>query len=103
MLRLVRSIDIPKRSRVPFWQDEVCPYLRQTIQLEEDDWIALAVDWPHEMRGHNMVVGRNEATSDGVRRAALSGRGLQTAMVAAPQQFVIPTGGGYFFVPSLNT
>jgi AraC-like DNA-binding protein len=122
VLRLIRSIDIPKNSRVPFWQEEVCPYLyrvdsigvskedfsfvwetrdigafgfahmtadirgrrrsrtaisrdgfdaialqrsdcgpitvefaRQTIRLEENDWIALSLNWPHEMHAAKSI------------------------------------------------
>jgi AraC-like DNA-binding protein len=122
MLRFICSDDIPKNSRVPFWQEEVCPYLyrvdsigvreedfsflwetrdigafgfahmtadirgrrrsrtaisrdgfdaialqrsdcgpitvefaRETIRLEENDWIALSLDWPHEMHAAKSI------------------------------------------------
>jgi Dyp-type peroxidase family len=57
---------------------------------------------PKAPSGNDMIVGQNEAASDGVRRAVLFGGGLQSAVVAAPEQFVIPTGGGYFFIPALS-
>jgi Dyp-type peroxidase family len=57
---------------------------------------------PKAPSGNDMIVGQNEAASAGVRRATLVGGGLQSAVVEAPQQFVTPTGGGYFFVPSLS-
>ena len=40
MLRIIRSIDIPKSSRVPFWQEEVCPYLYgvDLIGVSEEDF-----------------------------------------------------------------
>jgi Dyp-type peroxidase family len=57
---------------------------------------------PKAPSGHDMIVGQNAPTSDGVRRCVLFGSGLQQAMVEAPGQFVTPTGGGYFFVPSKN-
>jgi Dyp-type peroxidase family len=56
---------------------------------------------PKAPSGNDMIVGQNQATLDGVRRAVVFGKGLQIAQVQAPGQFVIPTGGGYFFVPSL--
>jgi hypothetical protein len=56
---------------------------------------------PKSPSGNDMIVGQNQTPRDGVRRAVLFGEGLQIAQVQAPRQFVIPTGGGYFFVPSL--
>jgi Dyp-type peroxidase family len=52
--------------------------------------------------GHDMIVGQNATADGGVRRCTIFGSGLQSAEVSAARQFVIPTGGGYFFVPSLS-
>jgi Dyp-type peroxidase family len=52
--------------------------------------------------GHDMVIGQNAAARDGVRRCAIFGSGLQQAEVRATSQWVVPTGGGYFFVPSIS-
>jgi hypothetical protein len=49
-----------------------------------------------------MIVGQNAPTRDGVRRCTLFGAGLAQVEVTAGSQWVIPTGGGYFFVPSLS-
>jgi Dyp-type peroxidase family len=57
---------------------------------------------PKAPSGNDMIVGQNEAAREGKRRAALFGQGLESALVEAPDQFVIPRGGGYFFVPSLH-
>lgn len=53
--------------------------------------------------GNDMLVGQNAPTRDGVRRCMLFGSGLAQAEVSSGAQWVIPTGGGYFFVPSLST
>jgi Dyp-type peroxidase family len=55
---------------------------------------------PKAPSGNDMIVGQNAPTADGTRRCILFGSGLTQAQVQAPDQFVTPTGGGYFFVPS---
>ena len=57
---------------------------------------------PKSPGGNDMVVGQNAGTRDGTRRCLLFGSGLQQAAVEAPGQFVVPTGGGYFFIPSVS-
>lgn len=52
--------------------------------------------------GNDMVVGQNTAAVGGVRRCTIIDPKLGAHQVEAPQQFVVPTGGGYFFVPSLS-
>jgi deferrochelatase/peroxidase EfeB len=52
--------------------------------------------------GNDMIVGQNAAAEGGVRRCTIFGSGLQQEQVNAPNQWVIPTGGGYFFVPSIT-
>ena len=49
-----------------------------------------------------MIVGQNAVAPDGVRRCHLFGAQLQAGEVRASTQFVVPTGGSYFFVPSLS-
>jgi deferrochelatase/peroxidase EfeB len=51
--------------------------------------------------GNDMLVGQNAAAPGGVRRCTLFGAQLQGERISAEQQWVVPTGGGYFFVPSL--
>jgi Dyp-type peroxidase family len=52
--------------------------------------------------GHDMLIGQNAAAEDGIRRCSIFGSGLQQAQIATDQQWVIPTGGGYFFMPSIS-
>jgi Dyp-type peroxidase family len=74
----------------------------------EDQFEFLQARWinnhsrPRGPGGHDMIVGQNAATADGVRRCHLFGAQLQSAEVSADRQFVVPTGGGYFFIPSLS-
>jgi Dyp-type peroxidase family len=58
---------------------------------------------PKAPAGHDMLVGQNAATEDGTRRCVLFPPGkIDAVMLEAPQQFVSPRGGGYFFLPSLS-
>jgi len=52
--------------------------------------------------GNDMLIGQNAPAKDGIRRCAVFGQGLQQASVSTDQQWVIPTGGGYFLLPSIS-
>jgi deferrochelatase/peroxidase EfeB len=52
--------------------------------------------------GNDMVIGQNAVARDGIRRCTIFGSGLEQAEVRAAGQWVIPTGGGYFFLPSIS-
>jgi Dyp-type peroxidase family len=53
--------------------------------------------------GHDIFIGQNPNPVDkSVRRCDIFGEGLAQAEVATDAQWVIPTGGGYFFVPSIS-
>jgi Dyp-type peroxidase family len=53
--------------------------------------------------GHDLLVGQNDAPGDNrVRRCAIFGAAAQQSEVATDAQWIIPTGGGYFFVPSIT-
>jgi Dyp-type peroxidase family len=73
----------------------------------EDQFEFLSARWmndparPKTPSGHDMLVGQNSPIADGVRRCPVFGSGLQQAQLSTAAQWVIPTGGGYFFVPSI--
>jgi Dyp-type peroxidase family len=75
----------------------------------EDQFEFLTARWmgdrsrPKMPGGHDLFVGQNDAPGEGrVRRCVIFGSGVQQAAVATDAQWIIPTGGGYFFVPSLT-
>jgi len=57
---------------------------------------------PKTPGGHDMIIGQNAAAQNGIRRCSVFGAGFAQAEVAADKQWVIPTGGGYFFLPSVS-
>lgn len=75
----------------------------------EDQFEFLQARWmndptrPKMPGGHDLLVGQNPATGeDGVRRCVLFGAGVQQASVETNARWIVPTGGGYFFLPSLG-
>jgi hypothetical protein len=53
--------------------------------------------------GHDLLVGQNDAPDENrVRRCTIFGSGFQQAAVATDAQWIVPTGGGYFFIPSIS-
>jgi hypothetical protein len=51
-----------------------------------------------------MLVGQNNAIGEGrERRCAIFGARAQQAEIRSSNQWIIPAGGGYFFVPSIST
>lgn len=52
--------------------------------------------------GHDIFVGQNPSPGDErVRRCSLFGEGLAQTEIKTDSQWIIPTGGGYFFIPSI--
>jgi Dyp-type peroxidase family len=75
----------------------------------EDQFEFLMVRWmgdsarPKMPGGHDILMGQNDTPGENrVRRCVLFGSGVQQATVATAAQWIVPTGGGYFFVPSLT-
>jgi Dyp-type peroxidase family len=75
----------------------------------EDQFEFLMARWmgdpsrPKMPGGHDLLVGQNNAAGENrERRCTIFGSGLQQTSVAVNAQWIIPTGGGYFFVPSLS-
>lgn len=74
----------------------------------EQQFEFLAARWindpsrPKTPGGHDMLVGQNTVAENGIRRCCLFASGLQHAQLSTNQQWVIPTGGGYFFMPSIS-
>ncbi|HXU44450.1 MAG TPA: Dyp-type peroxidase [Thermoanaerobaculia bacterium] len=58
---------------------------------------------PKTPGGHDVFIGQNGEPGAGrERRCLLFGDGLQQAELATRAEWVIPTGGGYFFLPSIR-
>lgn len=75
----------------------------------EDQFEFLVARWmgdpsrPKTPGGHDILVGQNDAAGESrVRRCVLFGSGVQQASIEIAAQWITPTGGGYFFIPSVG-
>ena len=74
----------------------------------EDQFEFLQSSWmnddsrPKMPGGNDMIVGQNTPAVNGRRRCTLIDPNLDTHEISTADQWVIPTGGGYFFVPSIG-
>jgi Dyp-type peroxidase family len=58
---------------------------------------------PKTPGGHDVFIGQNATPHEGrERRCTIFGKALQQAQIATKSEWVIPTGGGYFFLPSIS-
>jgi Dyp-type peroxidase family len=74
----------------------------------EDQFEFLVARWmgdpsrPKMPGGHDILVGQNDTPGEGrERRCTMFGSGIQQASIATKARWIVPTGGGYFFVPSI--
>jgi Dyp-type peroxidase family len=80
-----------------------------SIQASIDDQFEfLCTRWmgdpsrPKTPAGHDVLIGQNgQPGEDRVRRCVVFGSGVQEGRIETDAQWVIPTGGGYFFLPSI--
>jgi Dyp-type peroxidase family len=75
----------------------------------EDQFEFLCARWandparPKMPGGHDFIIGQNGAPDeDRKRRCTLFGSNLETSELKTDKQWVIPTGGGYFLLPSIS-
>ena len=76
----------------------------------EEQFEFLMVSWmgdptrPKTPGGHDVLMGQNDAVHERrERRCVIFGADAQQAELRTAEQWIIPTGGGYFFVPSIPT
>jgi deferrochelatase/peroxidase EfeB len=75
----------------------------------DDQFVFLSARWmgdptrPKSPGGHDLLVGQNDTDGEQrVRKCVIFGSGVQQSTIATNAEWVVPTGGGYFFVPSIG-
>ncbi|CAD73684.1 MAG TPA: hypothetical protein DDX19_04990 [Rhodopirellula baltica] len=58
---------------------------------------------PGNNEGHDMILGQNGAATDRERFCVFKNASGSEATVSTRKDWVVPTGGGYFFCPSINS
>ena len=75
--------------------------IEEQFEFLQTRWMNDAIR-PRAPSGNDMIVGQNAAAKGGVRKCSIFGTNAELESVQTDKQWVIPTGGGYFFVPSLS-
>ncbi|HEX8067383.1 MAG TPA: Dyp-type peroxidase [Thermoleophilaceae bacterium] len=76
--------------------------LREQFEFLCTTWMGSPLN-PRSPSGFDMVVGENGQPGEGrVKQCVLFGTGAAQGAVSSDSDFVIPTGGGYFFSPSIG-
>jgi Dyp-type peroxidase family len=72
--------------------------IEQQFELLQTDWANTTLN--PKPGGHDLIIGQSE--SGGARTFELSTANNAVDTITAPRLFVVPTGGGYFFSPSIS-
>ena len=82
--------------------------IERQFEFLNNRWMGSPVN-PRSPGGHDLLVGQNGQPGENrIRRCMLfgaphiGGEVVPTAEIVAEHDFVIPTGGGYFFSPSIS-
>ena len=75
---------------------------RGPVRIPDGAWMG-DPSRPKMPGGYDMLVGQNNTPGENRQRSCLIfGEGVQQAMVSTDAQWIVPTGGGYFFIPSIS-
>jgi Dyp-type peroxidase family len=74
--------------------------IKEQFQVLNNDWMNQA-GAPEGNAGHDLLVGQHYEGDRGVRQATLRSDGTEVRL-ATDRHWVVPTGGGYFFTPSVD-
>jgi Dyp-type peroxidase family len=98
----------PQPAPVPLPEQRGLLFLSVQTSIEEQ-FEFLQARWmndpsrPKMPGGHDLLVGQNPATGQSrMRKCVLFGAQLEQTTLRTDAQWVIPTGGGYFFLPSIS-
>jgi deferrochelatase/peroxidase EfeB len=76
--------------------------ISRQFEFLNNRWMNSPVN-PRSPSGHDLIVGQNGAPKQNrVRTATVFGKDLAVGTVTTERDFVIPTGGEYFFSPSVS-
>jgi deferrochelatase/peroxidase EfeB len=117
--RRILRVGIPFGPALPFDKryadkDEDKNYLKRGLLFQcvqasiEEQFEFLVTRWmddparPKMPAGHDLLVGQNIAAGENrERRCVIFGSQFQEAEIGTGAQWIIPSGGGYYFVPSM--